>query len=318
MNTQVKIQIPDDVLLVDVLGTGDDVLNTIKDNFPEVKFSIIGDGISVFGSEEDVDSVVRIFDKILEYVDTNEHVNGDTALTIINQIKNNNDIEFQESDIILKYGKKTVRCKTAGQRQYLQSMRDNYITIVEGAAGSSKTYLSLCYGLSLLLNKDIDKLIICRPSIPADEGRGSVDLGALPGDVFQKMSLLGLPQINLFERILGAERFDRYLEEKKIEFLPPAYLRGYSMYRSLAIVDECQNMSVTIAKLMATRIGWDSKIIFAGDLSQTDFKDQESGLKYLLKSLDNLDGVGIVRLDGSDIVRHPLIPKMIERFNEYQ
>ena len=232
---------------------------------------------------------------------------------LINQSHDGDFFVPQDDSLILKYGKKEIRTRTKGQQEYLNSLRKNDITIAIGAPGTSKTFTAVCYGLSLLKNKEIDKIVICRPMV---EAKGENSLGSLPGEIGAKLQLYLLPMMDVFERVLGKEKLDAYIETGRIQMLPVGYMRGLSLYKTYLICDEAENLNITLAQLLVTRIGEGSKIIVCGDPMQQDSREQ-SGLNYLANSLESLSGVGVIRMEDKDIVRHPMITKMLKAFKEY-
>ena len=192
-------------------------------------------------------------------------------------------------------------------------MRCNAITICIAPPGASKTYTAVCYALSQLINKNVDTIVISRPMVSA---KGEADLGALPGTADEKFSLYALPMMDVFERVLGREKLDSYIEKGKIKMLPLGYMRGCSLYKTFLLVDEAENMNTILGKLAVTRLGEDSKIVLCGDLVQQDSKG-ESGLEYLANSLKDVSGIGVVRMTEADVVRHALITKMLNAFAAY-
>lgn len=308
MIVQDTIKLANYDLLAFLLGPKDEYLNLIKKD-TKIKIGVQGIDISLFGEEEEVERIGKVFLQMLEY----DKLSRETIHLILEQSKEGKEFLQTDESVILKYGKKEIRARTEGQLEYLRSMRNNPVTICIGAAGSSKTYSSVCYALSLLKNKQIDKIILTRPMVNA---KGENDLGALPGELNNKLSLYVLPLTDVFERVLGKDKLQNYIESGKIEMLPIGYMRGVSLYNSFLLVDEAENLNITLAKLLVTRLGKSSKMVICGDPMQQDFYG-ESGLEYLANSLRDIDGVGVVRMKDSDIVRHPLIAKMLSAFTAY-
>lgn len=313
-SVQKTIEIPYYVDKVSLLGPKDSFLNLIRRD-TAVKISVNSEEeISLYGPIDEVKRIESVLEKLMDIAANRESMTANEVGILLNQSKNVDGIyQPQDDSLILKYGKKEIRTKTKGQQAYLNSLRDNDVTICIGGAGCGKTMVSVCYGLFLLANKDIDKIVITRPMVNA---KGEADLGALPGDLVEKFSLFSLPMVDVFERMLGKERLDEYIDKGKIQMLPLGYMRGVSMYRTYCLADEMQNSSVTLAKLLVTRLGEESKIVACGDPMQQDFFG-ESGLNYLANSLESVDGAGIIRMSDSDIVRHPMITKMLKAFDEY-
>lgn len=313
-SVQKTIEIPYYVDKISLLGPKDSFLNLIRRD-TAVKISVNSEEeISLYGPIDEVKRIESVLEKLMDIAANREPMTANEVGILLNQSKDVDGIyQPQDDSLILKYGKKEIRTKTKGQQAYLNSLRDNDVTICIGGAGCGKTMVSVCYGLFLLANKDIDKIVITRPMVNA---KGEADLGALPGDLVEKFSLFSLPMVDVFERMLGKERLDEYIDKGKIQMLPLGYMRGVSMYRTYCLADEMQNSSVTLAKLLVTRLGEGSKIVACGDPMQQDFLG-ESGLNYLANSLENIQGAGIIRMSDSDIVRHPMITKMLKAFDEY-
>lgn len=312
-NIQKIVEIPEYLSLVDFLGTKDSILNTVKDN-TSLKISFDGDRkISLFGNEEETNRIDGVFNKMIQYLDTQKCLSKEDVEWILQQSLDGNQLDSANEEVILKYGKKEIKARTKGQLNYLNSLRNNYITICIGGPGAGKTMVAVCYALSLLVNKEIDRIIITRPMV---EAKGENDLGALPGEINDKLNLYMLPMLDIFERTLGKEKLMNYIERGKIQMLPLGYMRGISLYKTCLIADEFENSNITLAKLLVTRLGESSKIAICGDPIQQDSMS-ESGLGYLANALQDVPGAGIVRMSNEDIVRHPMITKMLAAFSEY-
>ena len=312
-NIQKIVEIPEYLSLVDFLGTKDSILNTVKDN-TSLKISFDGDRkISLFGNEEETNRIDGVFNKMIQYLDTQKCLSKEDVEWLLQQSLDGNPLDSANEEVILKYGKKEIKARTKGQLNYLNSLRNNYITICIGGPGAGKTMVAVCYALSLLVNKEIDRIIITRPMV---EAKGENDLGALPGEINDKLNLYMLPMLDIFERTLGKEKLMNYIERGKIQMLPLGYMRGISLYKTCLIADEFENSNITLAKLLVTRLGESSKIAICGDPIQQDSRS-ESGLGYLANALQDVPGAGIVRMSNEDIVRHPMITKMLAAFSEY-
>lgn len=307
------IEIPSYIDIVDFLGVKDKNLDIIKSN-TNTKISIGGDNnIYVFGKVDEVECVSNAFDKMIEYLETQNKLSVEDVELILSNVRSNNFCECDEDLVVLKYGKKEIRARTKGQIDYFHSLKNNYITICLGGPGAGKTMIAVSYAISMLNNKEIDKIIITRPMV---EAKGERDLGALPGEVNDKLNLYMLPMLDVFERTLGKEKLVNYIERGKIQMLPLGYMRGISLYKTCLIADEFENSNITLSKLLVTRLGESSKIIICGDPMQQD-NTAQSGLSYLANSLKDVSGIGVVKMSNNDIVRHPMITKMLDAFSEY-
>lgn len=313
MSIQKIIDVPKYVDLVALLGVKDRNLDAVKDD-TSIKISVNGDNkIYLFGEDGEVNRTIKVFEKMMEYLDTQKQLSKEDVEWILQRSHTGELYNVIDQETILKYGKKEIKVRTKGQIEYLNSLRNNYITICIGGPGAGKTMVAVCYALSLLINKEIDKIIITRPMV---EAKGENDLGALPGEVNDKLNLYMLPMLDVFERTLGKEKLMNYIEHGKIKMLPLGYMRGLSLYKTCLIADEFENSNVTLAKLLATRLGESSKIVICGDPIQQD-NYGESGLDYLANSLQGVPGAGVIRMSNTDIVRHPMITRMLDAFERY-
>lgn len=316
MKKQLNIELPVSYLdPTTILGPKDCLINLIK-NDTSAKVGVYNNSsISIYGEESEVHRIEKIIERMIQIASQHEPLTKNEVGILLNQSKENEEFFVpRDRSVILQYGKHKIVTKTKGQQEYLDSMRKNDITICIGAPGTSKTFSAVCYGLSLLLEKEIDKIIITRPMV---EAKGERSLGSLPGEINSKLGIYLIPMIDVFERILGKSVLDEYINKGKIQMLPIGYMRGLSLYRTFCLCDEAQNLTVTLAKLLATRLGEQSKIVVCGDPIQKDLTESISGLDYLANSLNNEEGIGVVRLNNQDIVRHPLITKILNCFEKY-
>lgn len=313
MSIQKTVEVPEYIDLVSLLGAKDTNLNVIKSD-TSIKISVNGDRkIFLFGNEKEVFRIISVFEKMIEYLDTQKKLSQEDVEWLLQRSHAGGLYEDIDEQTILKYGKKKIVARTKGQVDYLESLRNNYITICIGGPGCGKTMVAVCYALSMLVNKEIDKIVITRPMV---EAKGERDLGALPGEVNEKLNLYMLPMLDVFERTLGKDKLVNYIEHGKIQMLPLGYMRGLSLYKTCLIADEFENSNITLAKLLVTRLGESSKIVICGDPIQQDNKG-ESGLEYLANSLTGISGAGVIKMGNSDIVRHPMITRMLEAFDKY-
>ena len=323
MSIQKTVEVPEYVDLVALLGAKDKNLDAIKAD-TSIKISVNGDNKI---KDNEVNRIINVFDKMMEYLDTQKQLSKEDVEWLLQRSHDGSLFDEVDEQTILKYGKKEIKARTKGQVEYLESLRNNYITICIGGPGAGKTMVAVCYALSMLVNKEIDKIVITRPmveakgerdlgALPGVEAKGERDLGALPGEVNDKLNLYMLPMLDVFERTLGKEKLLNYIEHGKIQMLPLGYMRGLSLYKTCLIADEFENSNITLAKLLVTRLGESSKIVICGDPIQQDNKG-ESGLNYLANALQNVPGSGIIRMSNEDIVRHPMITRMLEAFDRY-
>ena len=207
-----------------------------------------------------------------------------------------------------------VKPKTIGQKQYMDSVMNNTVTIGVGPAGTGKTYLAVAAEVSAFLDTQINRIILTRPSVEAGER-----LGFLPGDLQSKVDPYLRPLYDALFDMLGAETYQKYLERGNIEVAPLAYMRGRTLDDSFIILDEAQNTSREQMKMFLTRMGFGSKVVITGDITQIDLPaDKTSGLKEAMKVLKDVEGVGICKLTQEDVVRHVMVQRIIEAYDRYE
>ena len=209
---------------------------------------------------------------------------------------------------------KPIKAKTIGQKKYVDSIRNNMITFGIGPAGTGKTYLGMCMAIEAFKKGDVERLILTRPAIEAGE-----KLGFLPGDLQSKIDPYLRPLYDALYQIMGAESFQSNLEKGLIEVAPLAYMRGRTLDNAFIILDEAQNTTIPQMKMFLTRIGFNSKVIVTGDDTQKDLpRDVRSGLDSAIKVLKNIDGIEFIRLTNKDVVRHPLVQKIVVAYENYE
>ena len=209
---------------------------------------------------------------------------------------------------------KPIKAKTLGQRSYIEAIRNNTVTLAVGPAGTGKTYLAVACAVTAFRAKEVNRIILTRPAVEAGE-----KLGFLPGDLQNKVDPYLRPLYDALFDMLGPETYQNYLEQGNIEVAPLAYMRGRTLDDSFIILDEAQNTSREQMKMFLTRIGFGSKAVITGDVTQIDLpKDKVSGLKEVVNVLRDIDGIEICRLTGEDVVRHALVQRIIEAYEKYE
>jgi phosphate starvation-inducible PhoH-like protein len=209
---------------------------------------------------------------------------------------------------------KIIRPKTVGQKRYVEKMRKSTIVFSIGPAGTGKTYLALAYAVQCLLDKKVNRLILTRPAVEAGE-----KLGFLPGDLYQKVDPYLRPLYDALYEMLGAEKFHRMMEQGIIEVAPLAFMRGRTHNDSFIILDEAQNTSPEQMKMFLTRLGFSSRAVITGDITQVDLpRESISGLRIVSDILQGIQGVSFVNLDASDVVRHKIVQQIVEAYKEYE
>ena len=275
------------------------------------------EGIKVTGSDLDVTTVKNILTELYELskrgnVITEQNVDYAIAMAIEN--KNNALLEIDADLICHTMLGKPVKPKTLGQKQYVDAIRNNMITFGIGPAGTGKTYLAMAMAITAFKNEEVSRIILTRPAIEAGE-----KLGFLPGDMQSKIDPYLRPLYDALYQIMGADAFIKNSEKGLIEVAPLAYMRGRTLDNAYIILDEAQNTTPSQMKMFLTRIGFGSKVVITGDRTQKDLpKDQVSGLDTAMKILGKIEGIKFCTLTSHDVVRHPLVQKIVKAYEEYE
>ena len=275
------------------------------------KIAIQGDLAAVEKAQKVLASLAKLKAKTRKDAATAEPIDEKTIYLQIRNMSLDTDEKNQSPAVIIKTPLKQIRGKTPNQNDYLNEVRNNDIIFGIGPAGTGKTYLAVACAVQALLNEDVDRILLVRPVVEAGE-----NLGFLPGDIGQKIDPYLRPLYDALYDFMGAEKVERLLENKIVELAPLAYMRGRTLSNAFVILDEAQNATENQMKMFLTRIGYGTKAIITGDMSQVDLpRGTQTGLRQATKILDNVKGIAICKLTGKDIVRHPLVQRIIERYD---
>ncbi|WP_449620612.1 PhoH family protein [Robertmurraya sp. Marseille-Q9965] len=310
--TTIKMQLENPNEAISLLGNSDANLKIIED---ELKVSVVtrGETIYVSGNEEDVELVSRIIEKLLYVIRKGINISGRDVMYAV-QMARKGTLEYfkdmYEEEITKNAKGQSIRVKTLGQRQYIQAMKKNDLVFGIGPAGTGKTYLAVVMAITALKNGQVKRIILTRPAVEAGES-----LGFLPGDLKEKVDPYLRPLYDALHDILGTEHTGRLIDRGTIEIAPLAYMRGRTLDDAYVILDEAQNTTKAQMKMFLTRLGFGSKMIITGDKTQIDLpKGVQSGLIEAEKKLQGVNGIGVVYLEQSDVVRHPLVAKIIQAY----
>lgn len=277
----------------------------------------IGDCITISGEEENVLSAYEVISYLNKMVEMNSVITDQTVDYIISIVKEKRTSELNELDddcFCVSAKGKPIKAKTVGQQRYINSIKNSTVTLGVGPAGTGKTFLAVAMAVKLLRNKEINRIVLTRPAVEAGER-----LGFLPGDLQSKIDPYLRPLYDSLYEMLGPENCARYMEKMIIEIAPLAYMRGRTIDDSFIILDEAQNTTPEQMKMFLTRIGFNSKVVVTGDLSQTDLPDgKKSGLAEAVKVLKDIDGISIHKFSEKDVVRHKLVQKIIVAYENYE
>lgn len=299
-----------------VFGNFDSYVKKIEKTL-KVTMVMRGDSMKVIGSETACKRAVSVFGELLELSkrgNTITEQNVDYALAL--SMEDNTEVLTElDGDVIARtISGKPIKPKTVGQKQYIDAIRERMIVFGIGPAGTGKTYLAMAMAIQAFKNNEVSRIILTRPAIEAGE-----KLGFLPGDLQSKIDPYLRPLYDALYQIMGADSFLHNSEKGLIEVAPLAYMRGRTLDNAYIILDEAQNTTPAQMKMFLTRIGFGSKVIVTGDLTQKDLpKDVQSGLDVALKVLSKVDEIGVVKLTSQDVVRHPLVQKIVKAYDEYE
>ena len=300
-----------------LFGSFDENIKLIEKEFSVAIVSRAGE-LKIKGDEENVDKAKRVINNLLDLLNKGEALNEQNIRYVISLVKEGNDDKLTTlsgSDCICISSKgKPIKAKTLGQKKYVEAIRDNTVVIGVGPAGTGKTYLAVALAVSAFRAKQANRIILTRPAVEAGE-----KLGFLPGDLQQKVDPYLRPLYDALFDMLGAESFQRYQERGNIEVAPLAYMRGRTLDDSFIILDEAQNTTPEQMKMFLTRLGFGSKIVVTGDITQIDLPDgKKSGLVEVIKILKNVDDIKTVKFSDKDVVRHKLVQDIIKAYDKYE
>jgi phosphate starvation-inducible protein PhoH and related proteins len=309
--TQVKILVPGNHLMVGLLGQRDELLRLVEESFP-VTIHVRGNEITIRGNDSDAERVGRLFEEMVELLETGHVLDRDGVTRSIDMLKRDQRPTDVLSTEVLR-GRKPVRPKTAGQKRYVDAVRDHTVTFAIGPAGTGKSYLAVALAVQALQTKEIHRIILTRPAVEAGER-----LGFLPGDMLAKVDPYLRPLFDALYDMLDADRLNSYLEKGTIEVAPLAFMRGRTLNDSFIILDEAQNTTPEQMQMFLTRLGFGSKIVVTGDVTQVDLpREQASGLIHVREILGAIDGIEFVEFGNQDVVRHVLVQRIVEAYKRH-
>ncbi len=273
-----------------------------------------GETIRIEGLAEEVEQVRALFEKLLGLVEKNHCPSVTDVRYLIEQIKAGAHVEGVLSDVVrVTHWGEEIRAKTVGQHRYVQAVRDDDVIFAIGPAGTGKTYLAVAMAIDFLKREKVKRILLTRPAVEAGE-----ELGFLPGDIQAKVSPYLRPLYDAMFDMIPVSEFEKLTEFGRIEMAPLAFMRGRTLNSSFVILDEAQNTTPTQMKMFLTRLGFHSKAIITGDITQVDLEERQSGLIAVQDVLRDIDGISFVYLDRSDVVRHPLVARIIEAYERQE
>lgn len=310
--THVRLTIPDSVDPTLLMGPADSLLRRIEGAF-DAMVTVRGNQVSVIGPTDVVDQVVSVFSRLIRCVEKGDVPTTEDVDLLIGQVSHGaSEVADLSDDILLTYRGRAIRPKTAGQKRYIDSIRDNTITFGIGPAGTGKTYLAMAMAVSALKRRDVGRIVLARPVVEAGES-----LGYLPGTLQEKLDPYVRPLYDALFDMTDMEKGNALIEQGVIEIAPLAFMRGRTMNDAFVILDEAQNTTPDQMKMFLTRLGFGSKFVVTGDLTQRDLPGR-NGLESARAVLRDVDDVSFVDLGRNDIVRHSLVARIVDAYDRAQ
>jgi phosphate starvation-inducible PhoH-like protein len=295
----------------DLFGQQDVYLRLIEENF-NTKIVARGCSVEVIGNNQESEQVLRVFAELLSLLRSGYNINTDDVKYAIRMIKGGKDLDLDEiaSEGIHVFSNRIIRPKTKGQKLYVTSMQKHDLVFGIGPAGTGKTYLAMAMAVSALKKGEVGRIILTRPAVEAGER-----LGFLPGDILAKVDPYLRPLYDALYDMMPTDKIEAFMERSVIEVAPLAFMRGRTLNNSFVILDEAQNSTSEQMKMFLTRLGFDSRAVVTGDITQVDLPyEKKSGLLEVQTVLAGIDGIKFSYLTSEDVVRHELVQKIIEAY----
>ncbi|WP_327663425.1 MULTISPECIES: PhoH family protein [unclassified Streptomyces] len=317
-SARAQFTVPPKHPMVEVLGSGDALLRVIEKAFPEADIHVRGNEISATGESGEVALIQRLFDEMMLVLRTGAPMTEDAVERSIAMLKaggsngQETPAEVLTQNILSSRGR-TIRPKTLNQKRYVDAIDKNTIVFGIGPAGTGKTYLAMAKAVQALQAKQVDRIILTRPAVEAGER-----LGFLPGTLYEKIDPYLRPLYDALHDMLDPDSIPRLMAAGTIEVAPLAYMRGRTINSAFIILDEAQNTTPEQMKMFLTRLGFDSKIVITGDVTQVDLPGgTKSGLRQVQDILTDIDDVNFSRLTSQDVVRHKLVGRIVDAYEKY-
>lgn len=304
-----RVLVPGNHLMTQLLGPRDEHLDTIEDAFPAALVTARGNEISVTG--DDAATVGRVVEELVVMVERGHPLDRAGVLRVIDMVRaDEHPSEVLTSEITRLAKGGSVKPKTLGQKRYVEAIARNIITFGIGPAGTGKSWLAVAMAVQALQAREVDRIVLTRPAVEAGER-----LGFLPGDLMAKVDPYLRPLYDALYDMVEPEGAQKLLERGLVEVAPLAFMRGRTLNRSFIILDEAQNTSPEQMKMFLTRIGFGSKVVVTGDITQVDLDGGRSGLTGLESTLTDIEGLEFVRLTGRDVVRHRIVADIVDAYD---
>jgi phosphate starvation-inducible PhoH-like protein len=312
---ELKILVPGNQPMVNLLGERDELLKIVEKAFDST-ILVRGNEITIYGEEEEeLEIIGKLFEELLMLLSSGMALSKESVEKAIEMILEEGELNPTEvfTDIIISRRGKVIRPLTPNQKRYVEAIRKNTIVFSIGPAGTGKTYLAMAMAVKALVTKEVGRIILTRPAVEAGE-----KLGFLPGDMYQKVDPYLRPLYDCLYEMLDVERFSKYMDRGIIEVAPLAFMRGRTLNDSFIVLDEAQNTSPEQMKMFLTRLGFGSKTVVTGDITQIDLPgSQRSGMNVVREILTNIEGIDFVYLDERDVVRHKIVQEIVRAYRLY-
>ncbi|MCU1368098.1 MAG: PhoH-like protein [Ilumatobacteraceae bacterium] len=310
LGTTVTVVIPGSHLMASLVGPRDEYVRQIEQAFPAVNVVVRGNEIGISG--DGAEDVGRLFEELVLVLQRGQHLDpGTVSRSIDMMIAHESPSKVLTDDILRATKGRQVRPKTAGQKRYIDAIRENVITFGLGPAGTGKSWLAVAMAVQSLQSKQVQRIILTRPAVEAGER-----LGFLPGDLMAKIDPYLRPLYDALYDMVETEGAQKLIERQAIEVAPLAFMRGRTLNNSFIILDEAQNTTPEQMKMFLTRIGFGSKVVVTGDTTQVDVPDGRSGLAGLERILTGVEGLGFVHLGAGDVVRHKIVADIVAAYEK--
>ena len=311
---KINLEFIDNHTISEILGDRDELIKLIERKY-NVEIFVLGNDLEITGKTRSVKEVAKLIRELTLQVNLGQDINKEKVSDSINIMDNKSGLKphqiFSES-IVVNSGKK-IKPRTEGQKKYIEAIKANTIVFGIGPAGTGKTYLALAAAVEALKENSIGRIILVKPVVEAGE-----KLGFLPGDIYDKVNPYLRPLYDALYEMLDIEKFQQYKDMGIIEVVPLAYMRGRTLNDSFILLDEAQNASPEQMKMFLTRLGFGSKMVVTGDITQVDLpSDRESGLIIIKGILEGIEGIEFVNLTSKDVVRHELVQRIVDAYKEF-
>jgi phosphate starvation-inducible PhoH-like protein len=314
--TQVKILVPNTQAMVELLGARDELLKLIEASFPGIDILVRGNEIVLSGETGDSQRVARLFEELLRLLEGGSYLSAESVSRSIEMIRTEDATRPSDvlgATVLITHTGKAIRPKTLGQKGYVDTISDNTIVFSIGPAGSGKTYLAVAMAIRALKAGEVSRIVLTRPAVEAGER-----LGFLPGDLAAKIDPYLKPLYDALYEMLEPETFARFVEQGTIEIAPLAFMRGRTLNDSFIILDEAQNTTPEQMKMFLTRLGFGSKAVVTGDVTQVDLPSgARSGLVVIEEVLTDIPSIAFTHLGARDVVRHRIVQDIVEAYRLY-